>query len=305
MPEELKPVAPGVSCLKILFVNLYVVGEAGGPWVLVDAGLPRSSGRIRRAAAKRYGPAARPAAIILTHGHFDHSGSPLALATEWDVPVYAHRLEMPYLTGKSDYPPQDPTVGGAIALLSRVFPHSGTDLGHRIHALPDDGSVPGIRGWRYLHTPGHTAGQIALFRDADRVLLAADALTTVNQDSPLTLLKRKPEFYRPRAPFTTDWAAARQSIERMADLEPFTVAAGHGSPMTGPHVAGELRRFAAQFVPPRKGRYAARPAIADERGIVALPPCVPDPLPKFVAGAALATLAGTAIVRQRRRKASP
>ena len=39
-------------------------------------------------------------AIILTHGHFDHAGSALALAREWDVPIYAHLLELPYMYGQ-------------------------------------------------------------------------------------------------------------------------------------------------------------------------------------------------------------
>jgi glyoxylase-like metal-dependent hydrolase (beta-lactamase superfamily II) len=75
--------------------------EAPTPdWVLVDAGLPGSAGTIRRHAAEIFGSEARPAAIILTHGHFDHVGALLTLATEWDVPVYAHPLELPYLTGR-------------------------------------------------------------------------------------------------------------------------------------------------------------------------------------------------------------
>ena len=56
------------------------------------------------------GAGAPPEAIVLTHGHFDHAGSALQLAEYWDVPIYAHRLEMPYLTGKADYPPPDPTI---------------------------------------------------------------------------------------------------------------------------------------------------------------------------------------------------
>ncbi len=35
---------------------------------------------------------------------FDSSFAALALAEQWNISIYAHRLEMPYLTGKSDYP---------------------------------------------------------------------------------------------------------------------------------------------------------------------------------------------------------
>ena len=66
-----------------------------------------------------FGHGNRPAAILLTHGHFDHVGALKTLAEEWDVPVYAHTLELPYLTGRSSYPPPDPSVGGgAMAAMS-------------------------------------------------------------------------------------------------------------------------------------------------------------------------------------------
>ncbi len=120
---------PGVAWTYTSFVNAYFIGEPGGPWALVDTGLPGFGAKIRAAAAARFGRDSRPQAIFLTHGHFDHAGNALALADHWDVPIYAHRLELPYLTGRSDYPPPDPTVGGAIAMLSRVLPHGARDLG--------------------------------------------------------------------------------------------------------------------------------------------------------------------------------
>ena len=40
-------------------------------------------------------------------------------------------------------------------------------------------------GWRWVHTPGHTAGHVSLFRDADRTLIAGDAFVTTKQESAL------------------------------------------------------------------------------------------------------------------------
>src|SRR2546430_14769453 len=106
-------VAPGLSRIAHRIVNTYLVSDAeSGTWVLIDAGLPTSARRIFKIAEQRFGRKTRPAAIILTHGHFDHVGSLRKLLKRWDVPVYAHPLELPYLTGKSDYPPPDPRVGG-------------------------------------------------------------------------------------------------------------------------------------------------------------------------------------------------
>ena len=302
--DELSKVATGVFHTKIIFVNSYFVDtpeNANGSFVLIDTGLPYSATKIRHAVENRYGAGAKPTAIILTHGHFDHAGSVLELAEQWSAPVYAHRLEMPYLTGKSDYPPQDPTVGGAIAQMSRLFPHGGYDLKNHIHALPKNGEIAEMSGWKYFHTPGHTAGHISLWRESDRVLLAGDALTTMNLDSWISNVTEKREFCSPPKPFTTDWQAARRSVELLAELEPNVVAAGHGRPINDANTAKQLKEFARNFDSPRKGRYVLRPAITDERGVVALPPPVTDTVK--VASAVVASGAiVAAIVRRNRRE---
>src|SRR5215212_8687676 len=50
-----EPVVPGLERLGIVFINVYALGEPGGPWVLVDAGLRGSAGYIRRAVEGRFG----------------------------------------------------------------------------------------------------------------------------------------------------------------------------------------------------------------------------------------------------------
>jgi glyoxylase-like metal-dependent hydrolase (beta-lactamase superfamily II) len=289
--------AAGVERLPIVFVNVYMVGEPEGPWVLVDTGMPGFAGRIRRTAESRFG-GRPPEAIILTHGHFDHAGSVQELAEIWDVKVYAHRLEAPYLDGRSDYPPHDPTVGGALGLMSRTFPHHGYELGRRLRLLPVDGDVPGLPGWRWLPTPGHTAGHVSLFRDADGVLLAGDALATLNQDSPVAMVTQRRVLSVPPAPFTTDWQAAHASVRRLAGLRPAAIGAGHGLPVAGPHVASGLRRFAESFTPPRRGRYVETAAKTDENGLVEVPPKPRDLLPAKALAAGLAVGGAIALARR-------
>ncbi len=283
--NSIESVAKDVRRLAIVFVNTYFV-DTPDSWVLVDAGMSLTGWRIKNYAEKLYGANSKPSAIVLTHGHFDHAGSALDLAETWDVPVYAHRLEMPYLTGESDYPPQDPTVGGALAQMSRLFPHSGYDLGNRVREISENGEIAELPGWKTIHTPGHTAGHISLFRDSDKTLLAGDALATMNQDSWVSNVTQAKEFCHPPAPFTTDWQAARRSVEILAELEPQIVAAGHGQPIKE-NTAERLIKFAANFQKPAHGRYVDQPAIADESGVVAVPPPVADPVRNILITAGL------------------
>jgi glyoxylase-like metal-dependent hydrolase (beta-lactamase superfamily II) len=285
--KSIERIAPDVGWLSISFVNVYWIGHSGGPWVLIDAGLPGRAAQIYDAAEARFGAGARPEAIYLTHGHFDHAGSALQLAEKWDVPIFAHRMELPYLTGRSDYPPPDPTIGGAIAFLSRFMPHRRRDLGERIRELPA-GELKGLAGWEWIATPGHSPGHVAFFRASDGVLLAGDAFATMNMDSWIDLVSGKRRLARAGAPFNTDWDATRISVKKLADLRPNVVGCGHGVPMSDSALPDRLKRFADRFRRPRHGRYAAVPAEVDEAGVVALPPAPFDPVPLATAGALLA-----------------
>jgi glyoxylase-like metal-dependent hydrolase (beta-lactamase superfamily II) len=297
-------VTSDLAYLRTGIVNLYLYGRPGSPsgsWVLIDAGLPGSGDRIMRTAEEWIGPRTRPAAIVLTHGHFDHVGALRVLAERWDVPVYAHRLELPYLTGLSPYPPPDPTVGGgAMAALSRFYPRGPIDLGTRVQPLPEDGSVPGMPGWRWIHTPGHTPGHVAFFRDEDRTLVAGDAFVTTKQESATAVLAQRPELHGPPAYYTSDWESARRSVQRLAELDPRRVATGHGPPLEGPEMLAGLRELARHFerlaVPPR-GRYVGQPALANEYGVVAVPPRVPDPVARIALSVGVGLLAGAALRR--------
>ena len=316
--HDLEELTSDVARLRIAFVNVYFVGSArrdgAKPWALVDAGLSSGAAQILGIAAERYGPDVRPSAIILTHGHFDHVGALEALLGVWDVPVYAHSLELPFLTGRSDYPPPDPTVGGGlIARLSPLFPERGIDLSGRIQSLPSNGDVPGMPGWHWVHTPGHAPGHVSLFRASDRTLIAGDAVTTTKPESVFAVATQRQELHGPPAYFTIDWDAARQSAATIASLKPALLATGHGDPMSQETLADDLAELARDFdrrERPRRGRYVSQPVATDEEGVVMLPPV---PRSKGVpwgtlSGVAAAAMAGTWLYRRfgrRTRTPSP
>lgn len=255
-------VTADVAYKRLMIVNVAFYGNpnAGdGQWVLIDAGIPGMTGQITDAAKERFGGTGRPAAIVLTHGHFDHVGVLRHLAELWDVPIYAHELETPFLNGQSAYPPPDPTVGnGMMAAMSPLYPRGPIDVSQWLQILPTDGSVPFMPGWKWLHTPGHAPGHISLWREQDRTLIAGDAFITTNQESAYAVAIQKPELHGPPMYFTPDWDSARTSVTTLAALEPEIAVTGHGRALRGlemRHALHTLSQNFDQIAIPEHGRY--------------------------------------------------
>jgi glyoxylase-like metal-dependent hydrolase (beta-lactamase superfamily II) len=263
--DKTRQIASDLAYRQIAIVNVAFFGHSGagdGNWTLIDTGIPGAASDLRSAARARFGGIGRPGAIVLTHGHFDHVGPLETLAKEWDVPVFAHTLEHPYLNGTESYPAPDPMVGGGLmALLSPLYPRKPVDVSERLRPLPEDGTVPGMPGWRWLHTPGHTPGHVSLWRESDRLLVAGDAFITTRQESAYAAITQAPEMHGPPMYFTPDWMCARASVQLLAALSPDVVVTGHGQAMQGKEMRNALQELADRFneiaVPPT-GRYALK-----------------------------------------------
>ncbi len=269
--EGAHEIAPDLSYKRLAISNIVYYGMEGAEdrqWVLIDAGIPGTAGLISGTAAKRFGANARPAAIVMTHGHFDHIGALEQLAAEWDAPIYAHELEIPYLNGQAAYPPADPSVGGGLmALLSPLYPRGPINVSARLRMLPSDGSVPFMSGWRWIHTPGHTPGHISLWNEATRTIIAGDAFITTAQESAYAVATQKPVMHGPPMYFTPNWQDARESVRKLAALNPQLAVTGHGPAMQGDDMTRALHTLANDFdriAVPEHGKYTAHPASAQD-----------------------------------------
>src|SRR5690625_4271277 len=242
-------VLPDIFCQTIQIVNIVFVGDPqANDFVLVDAGMPHSASKIITMTEDRFGERSKPSAIILTHGHFDQVGAVIELVDQWKIPVYAHELEIPYLTGQKSYPEPDATVeGGMVAKMSPLFPNEPIHLGNHIEVLPKDGSVPHLSQFQWIHTPGHAEGHVSLFREEDKVLLAGDAFVTVKQDSLYKVITQEQEISGPPRYLTLDWEASERSVVKLAGLHPRIAVTGHGLPMSGNELSDNLEYLVENF----------------------------------------------------------
>jgi glyoxylase-like metal-dependent hydrolase (beta-lactamase superfamily II) len=257
-----KPVeiAPGVHWYSAGAVagNIYFV-QSVSAWVLIDTATAGLGPRIREAAEALFGAGSRPAAILLTHVHPDHSGSALELARIWDCPVYLHPDELDLAISRSlatvaHY--ANPLDRRIILPLLRLFPRQRIEammeresLKEVVRTFEPEAIPPGLPEWTSITTPGHSPGHTAFFRRDDRVLISGDALLTVDAGSLVSVLSwvlrpNKPQVCEP--PWYTNWDRDRMmaSAEAIIRLQPQVLAPGHGRPLSGGAVASELRAYA-------------------------------------------------------------
>jgi glyoxylase-like metal-dependent hydrolase (beta-lactamase superfamily II) len=255
-------VAPGVFRLPLYGSNVYFI-QAGASWVVVDTAWPwgNCGRRIRQAAVTLVGPAARPAAIVLTHLHPDHDGAALALARAWHCPVYLHPLEL-LLAVAGDLATVEWYANSldrrVILPVLRMLPRRRVEamrarasLRGIARALPPGADIQFLSGWQCVPTPGHSPGHIALFREHDRVLIVGDAVLTVDVNSLPGWLTWGMHHNRPHvygSPRYSNWDqhATDVSVGVLAALEPRVLATGHGPTMAGESVVRELHLLADQ-----------------------------------------------------------
>jgi hydroxyacylglutathione hydrolase len=201
-------------------LNAYLVGD-----VVVDAGLPGQGAAIVRMIADR--PVRRH---VLTHPHLDHAGGSAHVCQAFGLDGAAcGSLDLADLrAGRSPDLALRPRLQALSRAIGRYAPVQATALA--------DGDTVG-HGFVVVPTPGHTPGHLSLWRAADRVLIAGDALMGLSPLSGRPDLRLPPRFDQP------DPAAVRASALRLAALEPQVVFFGHGPPMTD--AAPRLRAFVA------------------------------------------------------------
>ena len=202
-------------------INVYVAGD-----VLIDAATRQAERRIMRQISGR-----RIDAHALTHAHPDHQGSSHAIC---------ERLGIPLWCGQGDVPAME-TPGGisnsqAPGWLNRFQQRFWTGPPHPVARALVEGDE--VAGFTVLESPGHSPGQVAYWRESDRVLILGDVLNNMNLLTSIPGLRQPPDI------FTPDPARNRRSARRLAELRPQLTCFGHGPPLRDP---GKLAEFIARL----------------------------------------------------------
>jgi hydroxyacylglutathione hydrolase len=230
-------VADGVWLLRgglTRTMNVYLVrDEAGGGVVVFDAGEKGMAGAIAAAAAKLGGITR----VVLGHGDTDHRGSAPALRALAGVHCHPDAVEQAEGSGGRDYWQTD-QLPPDVRLLHGVM-HRFVWDGGPVHV---DGTVSEgdrVAGFEVIDLAGHAPGLIGLWRAEDGVALVSDCFY-------MTDMHGRPQ--PPAVPldaYNLDTGRARESIRKLAKLEPKIVCPGHLGPLTGPDVVAQLDAAAA------------------------------------------------------------
>lgn len=197
-------------------INIYLVGD-----VLVDAGTRHAAKRILRGLRGR-----SVAAHALTHAHADHQGSSHAVCEALGIPLWCGERDVEAAEDGRirERMPAHP-INSLIGLMWPGPPHP---VARRLN----EGEQ--VAGFQVLDTPGHSAGHVSFWRESDRTLICGDVFNNVNTVTGLPGLHEPPSF------FTPDPERNRESMRRLAALDPELVCFGHGAPLRDP---AKLKRF--------------------------------------------------------------
>lgn len=221
-------------------MNVYFLEDDGGGAVQFDAG-SKAMAKGTVAAARRLGVTR----VVLGHAHADHRGTAAAMAAT-GVPVLCHADEVADAESDASIAPYMDLSQLPVAPIRWIYPLLLRRWdGGAVKISGTIGEGDELAGFRVLHFPGHAPGLIGLWRESDRVAIVSDVVYFVDSGR----LRPLPEGEAsvPHPAWAWDHARAKESVRRLAALEPKLVCAGHAGPLAGENLREVLERAAERY----------------------------------------------------------
>jgi hydroxyacylglutathione hydrolase len=236
----LERVADGVWLLRGDFrgaMSVYFLEDGDGV-VQFDAGT-KGMRKAVKAAGEQLGGIKR---VVLGHAHADHRGT----APYMGAPVHCHADEVADAESDAAIAPYFDLMQLPVAWVRWIYP---TLLRHwdggavRIAGTVAEGDE--VAGFRVVHFPGHAPGLIGLWRENDRVALVSDVVYLVDSGR----LKPLPEGEAsvPHPAWAWNHRQAKESVRKLAALDPRVVGPGHEPPLVGESLRETLERAAEKY----------------------------------------------------------
>jgi glyoxylase-like metal-dependent hydrolase (beta-lactamase superfamily II) len=208
-------------------VNSFIIDGDEGV-VLVDTGLPKRHGAIVDALGSIGRTPGDISAIVITHGHADHTGGAAALKRESGADLLVSGIDSSIVRGERPAPAPPILDFPILRMLPRLLPPAEiTSVDH----LVAEGPIPVVADMAAIATPGHTSGHISLLLDREGGVLFAGDSAMARKSGGIH------RGYMNRKSPTFD-----ASLRAMAELEFETACFGH-SPAITRDAAGAFRAF--------------------------------------------------------------
>lgn len=172
----MKQISNNVFQISLGSVNVFVIDDDG--LTLVDTGMKGSADKIFSAIKKGGKDPQNIKRIILTHAHPDHSGSAAEISKRLNIPVWIHSVDADLVEkgiGVRESVQLSPGIVNWL-IFNLFIKRSNSNIEPVVveRRLTDREVLPVAGGIEVIHTPGHSAGHVALLVKSDGLLIAAD-----------------------------------------------------------------------------------------------------------------------------------
>jgi glyoxylase-like metal-dependent hydrolase (beta-lactamase superfamily II) len=233
--SQISEQAPGVFFVEGPASNWIIVSDETG-FILIDSGYPSDQPLVLRSIEHAGLNPADALAVLITHGHVDHTGSAAYFSRTFGTPILCSPAELAHVHGNEKH-----QVGFAPVILRAWRPRVFRWMIHAIKAGSLDAQpATEARAWdaeelrtlpgapEAIMAPGHTPGNVAILLPAAGAIVTGDSFVTGHPLSRTT----GPQMLHPM--YHHKPAAALAATHALDGVQASVILPGHGHALRMP-----------------------------------------------------------------------